>query len=393
MLSDKRLDDITASDIQGLIDNEVPEGPTLEYKQALELDTRDQRKEFAADVSSFANARGGDIIFGIVEKQENGKNTGLADSVVGLPDINVDQELLRIQQILRHTIEPRVPIAEPRFVDGFASGAVLVIRVGKSWIGPHRVIASSKFHLRTSSGKCELDVVELRSAFTRSADLAERIRRFRDDRLARIIAGETHVAECGDPSVVLHIVPISTFSDTTSVDIKRFISSRPIPPSLGSVASKRRPNLDGFLLTTGASDLEANYSQIFRDGCIEMVDVNDIAGHDRMIDSGRMEKSVLDAVEASERMLSEIGIDPPLVLLLSFLNVKGFNMTVSAAFSRGASPGIDRDFLLLPDVIIEESSQNLDHILRPVFDALWQATGRNQSLNYDEEGNWRRHDQ
>jgi hypothetical protein len=50
---------------------------------------------------------------------------------------------------------------------------------------------------------------------------------------------------------------------------------------------------------------------------------------------------------------------------------------------------IDRDALLLPDVIAEEFDVDVPKLLKPVFDGLWNACGYPRSLNYDDEGNWK----
>ena len=41
------------------------EGRTLDYKRTLPGSTDEEKREFLADVSSFANAAGGDIVYGI----------------------------------------------------------------------------------------------------------------------------------------------------------------------------------------------------------------------------------------------------------------------------------------------------------------------------------------
>jgi len=61
------LEKISQADLQNLIDNAVAEGRTIEYKQALPGGTDSEKKEFLADVSSFANTAGGDLLFGISE--------------------------------------------------------------------------------------------------------------------------------------------------------------------------------------------------------------------------------------------------------------------------------------------------------------------------------------
>ena len=64
------FDAITKADIEALVANAVAEGRALEYKQQLPGNGDEDKKEFLADVSSFANAGGGDIVFGVVEKRD-----------------------------------------------------------------------------------------------------------------------------------------------------------------------------------------------------------------------------------------------------------------------------------------------------------------------------------
>lgn len=63
----KNIDEITEEDLQALIDNSVLESKSIEYKQSLPGNSDSEKKEFLADVSSFANASGGDLIYGIIE--------------------------------------------------------------------------------------------------------------------------------------------------------------------------------------------------------------------------------------------------------------------------------------------------------------------------------------
>ncbi len=58
-------------DLQALVDNSVLECKTIEYKQALPSNSESGKKEFLADVSSFANASGGDLIYGVSESKGN----------------------------------------------------------------------------------------------------------------------------------------------------------------------------------------------------------------------------------------------------------------------------------------------------------------------------------
>lgn len=56
------LQDITRHDLEALVINQVAERRTLEFKRELPGNSESQRKEFLADVTSFANAQGGDLL-------------------------------------------------------------------------------------------------------------------------------------------------------------------------------------------------------------------------------------------------------------------------------------------------------------------------------------------
>jgi hypothetical protein len=57
-----RFDDISSDEILRLVEEKTSERKTLEYKEKLMIGTADERAEFLYDISSFANASGGDII-------------------------------------------------------------------------------------------------------------------------------------------------------------------------------------------------------------------------------------------------------------------------------------------------------------------------------------------
>ena len=60
---EKPLDEITEDDIQELVDDSVEESKELEYKQYLDPANKDKRKtSLLAEVTSFTNSRGGDLI-------------------------------------------------------------------------------------------------------------------------------------------------------------------------------------------------------------------------------------------------------------------------------------------------------------------------------------------
>lgn len=100
----KSIDHIAETDLQVLIINAISERKTIEYKESLPGNPDHDKKEFLGDVSSFANAVGGDLIYGMIEDRA----TGLPTELRGIEADNVDQEILRLESIIRDGINPRI---------------------------------------------------------------------------------------------------------------------------------------------------------------------------------------------------------------------------------------------------------------------------------------------
>lgn len=343
-------------DLQALVDNSVLECKTIEYKQALPGNSDKEKKEFLADVSSFANASGGDLIYGIIED----KKTGKPKSLDGLCIENIDQEILRLDNIIRTGIQPRltsVTISPPIPLEN--SKAALVIRIPKSWISPHRVIydGHDKFYSRSSNGKYPLDVGELRIAFNLSETTTERIRKFRLDRISKIFAGETPVPFYDNPKIVLHLIPIISFNPDQRYDIDKVTSEAAKLKPIYCSGWNDRYNLDGFLsYSWNEKKRSHSYIQLFRNGIIEAVEGLLLEPHEEtlFIPSIAYERELIVSLTDYLSLLKTLDVELPIVVFLTLLGVKGYSMALSKRyFGFYDSYKIDRDTLLLPEVIIE----------------------------------------
>jgi hypothetical protein len=96
-------------------------------------------------------------------------------------------------------------------VDG---GHIVVVRVPRSWCRPHMVSlgTTSRFYMRDSVGKHPMDAIELRDAFGESELNIDRVRDFRNERVADISGGRTPVPLVTGTRVVLHLVTIPKLS-------------------------------------------------------------------------------------------------------------------------------------------------------------------------------------
>jgi hypothetical protein len=387
----KEFDVITKEDIEALVANCVSEGRTIEYKQQLPGGTDDDKREFLADASSFANAGGGDLIFGVREKRdESGKPMGIPEVAEGLAGINPGNEELRLEEMARSSIDPRIPGLRFKHFDGFPSGSIILIRVPKSWTSPHMVTFKnlSRFFSRTSAGKYQLDVREIRAAFIASESLAHKISTFRSDRVAKLLAEEAPLPLEKNPKIILHLLPVGAFADSTTVDLQaaETLSPSDFKPLGSSHAYAPQFNFDGYLVSAdrGTPPVCFSYVQLFRNGAIEAVWMD--FTRERALLIGSLEQELLKGVPRYLALQQRLGIEPPLFVTISLVGTKGLMIITGDAYHDRWNNPIDRDVLLLPEVALEQIITNVNDLLRPALDTLWQAAGRPRSLGYDASG-------
>jgi len=374
----KAFDDIQKSDIDALIENEVSEGKKIEYKLKLPGNSDRDKKEFLADVSSFANSSGGDLLFGLKEKK------GVPTEALGLAGIDADAEKQRLESMLLNGLSPRIPGLKMRAIGDFAEGPVLVVRVLQSWTSPHMITFQqwSRFYARSNSGKYPLDVGQIRTAFALSDSLSERIRVFRADRLARIGAGETPLQLEGARLAVLHLVPVVAFAPGYAIDLHRLYEEYQMVSPLNSQSYSRQYNFDGVVTyshsgSPGATD---SYVQVYRNGMLEAVSSAILEyGDENLIPSMSYEGELLLALGKYLRFFHDFDVPPPIIAMLTLWNIKGCRLaTQSFRSSMSGQTRAERDNLIVPEVVVD-AYDSYDAPLSHMLDTVWQAFGRPRS--------------
>lgn len=367
---DKKLEELTAADLQMLVSNRVQESRSLEFKRDMVGRSDDQKREFLGDVSALANTIGGDLVFGISEDQ------GVAIAAEGVVLEDPDAEILRLESSYRSGIEPRIPSIRCQWVPLTGSRGFVVIRVQRSWAGPHRVSANYKFFARSDRSKYPLDVAELRAAFLQSESIAERMRAFVTGRSSLVEAGDAPVPIARGPKLLLHLVPLEAFTNpqTLRVDERNAL----LRPMTASAGFNFFHTLEGFLTYSGNfPDSEQgcySYTLIFRNGIIESVASLGIPTESEM--SGEaIETSVWSLMHGYFACLGRLGVQAPFYIAVTLTGIRGCSMALPRLHRSRHAYRINRDTLVLPLLEWESVPDDFRLALRPLFDLLWNAFG------------------
>ncbi len=387
----KELQLITEQDLKALVENAVREKNDIDYKRELTIETDADKKEFLADVSSLANAGGGDLIIGIIEDRA----TGEPNEVKGIVLDNVDKEIQRLDSMIREGISPRIPAQTICPIKLENGNYVLILRISQSWISPHRVIykGSDKFYSRNSSGKYPLNVEELRSAFTLSETLRNKINNFRTERISKIIAGDTPVNCLDGSKIVLHLIPLISFNRTYHYDIKSVADSpsyRSLMYPINHAPNWFRYNIDGYIThTSGRDEKSFSYFQLYQNGIIEAVEAFMLAADNekKIIPSDTFEDEIIKAVTRYLKLLQIMKVAVPIFIYLTLVGVKGYRYLIYTIHPFLDKFPIDKNILNLPEHIVENYSEKAPAILKSSFDVLWNASGFSED-NYYKAGEW-----
>ncbi len=391
LVLNKQLEDITEADLQHLIDEERIEKKVLDYKSELNGNNDSDKKEFLADISSFANAIGGDLIYGIIENRKTGK----PEKLEGIEIPNVDQEILRLDQIIRDGIEPNIPSSSINIqeIQLKNSKYVLIIRINKSWMNPHRISfkAWDRFYTRSTNGKYRFDVQELRSAFLLSETMGVKIKQFREKRISDINNNNLPIPFYESPKIALHLIPMSSFNPRHNYDLKQ-LSLYDIQPMYSANFNKRY-NIDGLLTYSSFSGKKRSFSyvQLYRNGIIEAVNSSLLWSEidNKMIPITAVEKDLIEVVPRYIEVYKKFNIETPVFLFLTLVDVKNYIIPKDRKWSIREIFPIDRDIVQIPEIIIEDYNFSPSQLLKPIFDSIWNACGFERSFNYSKEGLWK----
>jgi Putative DNA-binding domain len=393
-LFSKPLSDLTEADLAQLVADSYAERKTMEYKRQLVGPTQTDRKEFLYDASSFANAQGGYLIFGMLEAK------GLPVKLDGLSGINPDQEILRLEQLLRSGIRPPLSGVESVSVGLGNGNSAIVMHIPKSWNPPHQVTFQDafRFYARGSNGRYQIDVDELRSTFALSGTIADKMREFRAERASKIAGGDTPVSLLDGGIISLHVVPFSSFQSISSFPIQEAAREPDrFPPLLSRIAQRHQINFEGLITTSNAEappNPQRAYTKVSRNGIVEGV-ASSIARGQSWIILPHVEAMIVQYARIYMHALHRLGVEPPIAVFAGLLNVDGLRLQ---QYFDGRGFHEDYPYVSLAatqyhfvESIFQQipaDNQETATALRLTLDHLANAAGLSSSPNFDAQGKY-----
>jgi hypothetical protein len=396
-MREKRLEDVTESDLQTLVDENVEESKELEYKGFLDPSSNNGHKEkLLAEVTSFANSRGGDLIVGIDEDDGVPKKLGgmpLSDT----PDATVETW----GNIIRRQTEPKLPtnIHNIEVISLSGGNHVIVIRIERSYQSPHRVKLNNKFYGRHSSGKFPMTVGEIRDKILGAQSRQKELEEFRADRISEFVTGNTPVPVPDGPKLLFHINPHDAFTPGENIKLSKGSCINKNSPVLfaprGTAGSwGDRYMVDSVTQYRGDRQNEhSHFVRTFKNGSIEAYTSAPFSEYDTESDSkatfpvsaeGVIQYLLAEYVEDSlERVIPDYlsflqkqDVSPPFYISLTLINAEEYTF-VSEEQGVPMDPiNFDVEILQIPTERIESYEDDHSPVVETLIESLWNAAGR-----------------
>lgn len=383
----KRLHELNINDIHALI-GVAKENTVTEFKQVLKIATEAERKEFLADVSSFANKYGGRLLFGIAESK------GIAAGLAPLDIPDEDNLALQLQSIIRDGIAPSINF-ELAIINVSDGKGVIVIQIGPGSEKPYCIIYKrwEKYFSRNGNGKYPMSPGEVKSMVLEVEKGSALVKQFLDERLVIVSDGKFPIPLGLGGKVALWMIPRANLLSDHHLALNT--TEIQTIPLLGNGSRSPTFNTDGLLMRNLRPHGDADrYVQFFNNGAIEAVNAEYMfayQGQKRLpVDrSLNYEKDIVKTIESYLELYEKINIDYPVQLRVALLGCKeAWLAGGSFHYFNGKIRPLSVNQILSGLLTLTDSNQDIPALLKPFFDTVWRGCGFPHSFNYTEDGKW-----
>jgi hypothetical protein len=366
---DRPIDTLGEPDLQRLVENHVAEGRNIEFKRDLPGGSDGDRRKFLWNVTSFANAQGGDLIYGVDAPR------GIATSVPGIETDDPDAAIQRLDSMLQTGVSPRLAGVRMRWVPLANERGVLVVRIPAGIAAPHRetLHGEGRFYTRNNAGKQEMDVHDLRHAFTEAGSVPSRFRKLHAEAIERARGSGMPLSINAEPTAVVSVMPLALFREERDIPITGDHALAPV----GGHGYSHIDMIEGVLLHSpireGSLSVRS-FALTYRSG---RADIAWTIGGRREVEGRKLnlvfvaafESGLLEAANATQTRLRQFNVEGPWVVFASVYGVQNHVFGLSHGETTRAAY---RDEALLGELRIERIDEEA---LLPIAKNFWLLFG------------------
>jgi schlafen family protein len=285
------LQGLTEEHVQALVAERAHEGLRLEFKQRMDLSSREQKKEAAKDLVALANATGGRIIYGIEEAADD--DGPIAARVMPLSDPKVSGQY---SDVIHSAVHPRIRFDMASVA--VAGGFVIIVEVPPPLVGDLHLVTGygeNRFYRRGPSGAVPMTEPEIRDTYGRGAAMRAQL----ESEMKAVSDRETSIRVTTDESILIipwHLRATLVEPSRMPQSVGAHLAQHALPRSelrdyLGAFTLRH----DGYIATIphDSSEDTADYMLAIRKNGVVHTSTNAAA---RKLDDG-MRWFPLDAIE------------------------------------------------------------------------------------------------
>jgi hypothetical protein len=394
------FESITEALVVSLKDRRVREDRTLDFKREFDISSPDSQSEFLKDVTAFANASGGTLLYGVEEGK--GENEGLIGALPGL-DLDADATHRLIDNLLRDGVDERpmgiLHMAVPREDGRF----YYVVRVPPSPLAPHMVTSGrhrSKFFLRASTTASPMDARQIKetalksaSAYDRAMENVEHRRRILIRRANRYVEEGGRIDHPSDQArqAILHVAPLFALPGGFALTDQEVVNRLAKVSILGWPADNysMRFALDGLYVSyrdyARAAFLRSGIAE-FQEFILDNNPAPALSSSKSTppLPAWKIEEGVLHALDSCAGLTADGLLPLPLVVALTLTSVDASRLQRSPSLSSLSPATIDQDEVEVTPIVLHAWDQMAAVQVRSLFDEMYQGWGFSRSSNYVE---------
>ena len=358
--------------IKNLIEQGTPESRAIEYKKELPNLNDKAKKDILNSITALANTNGGMLIYGVAAKD------GIPEKIVGIEKNTIDGAKLTITSCIQTLTTPPITQYEIKEVDtSDENKSILIIFLAKSANGPHAVKSAGKLsysvYARNDAGKYPLDYMQITQQILQTKSVYDLLKTHHREKVQKIFSDIEPINLIAGSKIILTLSPLD---QSHTLNPKTFQDEALQCSLLYTTPRNSLFNIDGLLVIGAPTRYNSvfSYNLFYRNGGIESV--ASIAGSEDEIFPATATKRKIKATLESFLKFQQSHLPGQSVLQISFIHVEGKRIPGNEIWEDlNENKGFDRPIIHLPEAIVPTNISDINEVLNPLFDILWQAAG------------------